>query len=59
MKQYRVTIAEAISYKQFVCEISANSAEEARKSAKDEFNFQYPNYKYHSKVIMVSEILNV
>lgn len=57
MKKYRVTIAESISYKQFVCDISAKSEEEARQKAKEEFNFQYPQFKYHSLVIMVNEIL--
>ena len=58
MKKYRVTIAEALTCKQFVCNISAKSETEAKTKAMEEFSFQYYQYRNHSKVIMVSEILH-
>lgn len=57
MKKYRITIVEAISYKEFVCEIQANSEKEAKEKAKHDFNMQYPEYMFHSKVIMCSQII--
>lgn len=57
MKKFRITIAEARSYKQFVCEIQANSEKEAREKAKKGFNMQYPEYMFHSKIIMCSQII--
>ena len=57
MKKFRITIAESRSYKQFVCEIQANSGKDAREKAKKDFNMQHPEYMFHSKIIMCSEIL--
>ena len=39
MKKYEITIVEAITYKQFVCEISAESEQEAKEKAKKRFCF--------------------
>ena len=57
MGKYKITIAEAKTYKQFVCEVSARSESEARKKAKQDFNFHFPEYRFHSKIIMCNKIL--
>lgn len=57
MKKYKITIVEAITYKQFVCEISAESEQEAKEKAKKDFAFQFPEYMFHFKIIMCSEIV--
>lgn len=57
MKKYKITIAEARTYKQFVCEISANSEREAKEKAKKDFALQFPEYMFHFKIIMCNEIL--
>lgn len=57
MKEFRITIAEAMSYKQFVCEIQANSEKEAKEKAKHDFDMQYPEYMFQSKIIMCSQII--
>lgn len=57
MGKFRITIAEARSYKQFVCEIQATSEKKAREKAKNDFNMQYPEYMFCSKIIMCSEII--
>lgn len=57
MKKYKITIAEARTYKQFVCEISSESEHEAKERAKKDFSLQFPEYMFHFKIIMCSEIL--
>ena len=57
MGKYKITITEAITYKQFVCEISAQSELEAKEKAKKDFDFQFPEYRFHSRIIMCSKIL--
>lgn len=59
MKKYRITIAEAITYRQFVCEIEAETEEEAKEIAKKEFIHSYYQFRYHFSIIMCHEVLNL
>ena len=56
MKTYKITIAEAITYKQFVCKISAESEIHAKEKAKKDFSLQFPEYMFHFQIIMCNEI---
>lgn len=56
MEKYRVTIAESMTYKQFVGEIEASNREEAKKIAREIFIKENPIYSAHCKIIMCSRI---
>ena len=56
--KYKITIAEAKTYKQFVGEIDADSEQQAKEKAMQVFKQEYPQYKYHCKVIMCSRVLD-
>ena len=56
--KYRVTIAESISYKQFVGEIEAENEQQAKEKAFEAFKCEQPQYRYHCQVIMCNPILN-
>lgn len=55
--KYRVTIAEAKTYKQFVGEVDAGGEQEAQEKAMQIFKQENPQYMYHCKVIMCSRVI--
>lgn len=55
--KYRVTIAEAKTYKQFVVEIDAESEQEAKEKAMQIFRNEHWEYSAHCRVIMCNKIL--
>ena len=54
---YRVTIAEAKNYKQFVGEIEADEERQAREKAMQIFIREHWEHSAHCKVIMCSKVL--
>ena len=56
METYKITIAENISYRQFVGFIEAETEEEAIKKAKEQFVSEKPIYNGRFRVIMCHKI---
>ena len=56
MERYKCTIAEAITFKQFVCEVFADTEIAARAKAKAEFDAAFPIYSAQARVIMCSKV---
>lgn len=56
MNKYRVTIVECIGYKQFVCEVIAESNASAIEQAKSEFVSKFPMYSAHFRTILCSRL---
>ena len=56
MNKYRVAISECITYKQFVCEVFAESEEAAIQKAKSDFVLQFPYYSSQFRVLLCSRL---
>lgn len=52
MSIYKITIAENISYKQYVGFVEADTMQEAKEQGKFFFNQEHPIYSAHSRIIM-------
>lgn len=55
---FKVTIAEGVSYRQFVGFVEADDEKEAREKAMNEFILQHPQYSAKFKIIMVHKMPN-